>query len=132
VLLRLPYGSATDEVDGFAFEEFTSAREHEWYLWGNPAFVCVRLLAEAFVERGWAMEPGDFLEVGDCPAHAVAEEGETRLQPCAEVILPERAAEEILRRGPMPVLSYPNRNAVRLLRFQSLADPPTPLLGPWG
>src|SRR5262245_26447488 len=35
--------------------------------------------------------------------------------------------EAILRRGLMPLLSY--RNAVRLLRFQSVADPATLLWG---
>ncbi|MEW6490082.1 MAG: type VI secretion system contractile sheath large subunit, partial [Thermodesulfobacteriota bacterium] len=131
VLLRLPYGRATDPVEGFAFEELGPARPHEAYLWGNPAFVAARLLGEAFRERGWDLEPGDRLEVGDLPAHVVEEAGEKVLVPCAEVYLGERAAEAVLGRGIMPLLSYRNRNAVRLARFQSLADPPAPLAGPW-
>jgi hypothetical protein len=32
----------------------------------------------------------------------------------------ERAAEETLARGIMPLVSYQNRNAVRLMRLQSI------------
>ena len=32
----------------------------------------------------------------------------------------------------LPLLSFRNRNMVRLVRFQSLADPPASLSGPWG
>lgn len=131
VLLRLPYGRATDPVEGFAFEEWTPFRDHEAYLWGNPAFAGARLLAEAFRDRGWDLEPGDRLEIGDLPAHVVEEEGEKVLVPCAEVCLGERAAEAVLARGLMPLLCYRNRNAVRLARFQSLAEPPGPLAGSW-
>ena len=77
------------------------------------------------------MQPGDHLEWSDLPAHVYQEAGEPRLKPCAEICLTERAAEAILGCGVMPVLSYPNRNAVRLPRLQSLADPPVALSGPW-
>jgi type VI secretion system protein ImpC len=43
----------------------------------------------------------------------------------------ESAGETVLRQGLMPLLSYRNRNRVRLLRFQSIADPARPLLGAW-
>jgi len=132
VLLRLPYGSRSEEIDSFAFEEQDPAPDHERYLWGNPAFVCAELIARAFLERGWSMEPGDYLEVDDLPAFAFAEAGESRLQPCAEVCLGERAGQAILERGPMPLLAYRDRPTARVLRFQSLADPPAALAGAWG
>ncbi len=78
------------------------------------------------------MQPGDVLQIGDLPAHTYQVDGETQLQPCAEVCLTERAAESILSRGLMPLMSYKNRNAVRLIRWQSLADPAAALAGPWG
>ena len=131
VLLRLPYGSQTEPLEQFHFEEQSGGADHEAYLWGNPAFVCTLLLARSFQERGWSMQPGDHLEWSDLPAHVYQEAGEPRLKPCAEVCLTERAAEAILGCGVMPVLSYPNRNAVRLPRLQSLADPPAALSGPW-
>ena len=77
------------------------------------------------------MQPGDVLEIEDLAAHTYAEDGEAKLYPCAEVHLSERAADAMLARGVMPLASFRNRNAVRLIRFQSLSDPPTPLVGAW-
>ena len=132
VMLRLPYGKETDEVERFEFEEMWPERNHDAYLWGNPAFACALLLATGFQERGWSMQPGDHRDVDELPAHTYQDEGESKMQPCAEENLSERAAEAILSRGVMPLLSFRNRNAVRLVRFQSLADPPAALSGPWG
>ena len=131
VLLRLPYGQRTDPIESFPFEEMPSLHSHETFLWGNPAFAGALLIGLAFQEQGWAMAPGDRLEIDDLPAYTGQEQGETRLQPCAEALLSERAAEAMLARGVMPLLSFRNRNAARLLRFQSLADPPAALSGPW-
>ncbi|OGF13733.1 MAG: hypothetical protein A2W00_03665 [Candidatus Eisenbacteria bacterium RBG_16_71_46] len=131
VLSRLPYGPRTDATERFAFEELPPERDHEAYLWGNPAFACATLLANSFLESGWSMDPGDHLELGSLPAHTYRLDGESRLQPCAEVVLTERALEAILGRGIMPFMSFPDRNAVRLVRFQSLADPAAALAGPW-
>ncbi|MBI4241705.1 MAG: type VI secretion system contractile sheath large subunit [Candidatus Rokubacteria bacterium] len=131
VLLRLPYGRRTDAAEQFGFEEMPQSPDHEAYLWGNPAFACALLLARSFLERGWAMQPGDLLEIGDLPAHTYEEGGERRMTPCAEVFLTERAADAILSQGVMPLLSRRDSNAARLLRFQSVADPPAALSGPW-
>jgi type VI secretion system protein ImpC len=130
-LLRLPYGRDTEPVDAFAFEEIGPERRHEAYLWGNPAFACALLIGHAYRERGWSMAPGDVLDVGDLPAHVYEQEGEKRLQACAEVPLTERAATVILDRGIMPFLSFKGRNLVRLARFQSIASPPAALMGSW-
>jgi len=130
LLLRLPYGNQSDPVDGFPFEEIAGGDDHAAYLWGNPAFGCARLIADAFQAGGGSMEPGDRLDLEDLPAYTFDDDGERRLKPCAEVCLGERAADALLARGVMPLMSYRNRNAVRLARFQSLADPPAPLAGP--
>jgi type VI secretion system protein ImpC len=131
MLLRLPYGKATDAVEAFEFEEFAGVREHESYLWGNGALACALLIARSFTSRGWDMEPGDELDVDDLPAFTFDDDGEKRLQPCAEVALIERAGQAILDAGLMPLSSYKNRNAVRVVRLQSIADPSQALSGPW-
>ncbi len=131
VLLRLPYGRRSDPVEAFAFEEL-SGDNHESFLWGNPAFACALLIAQSFQEDGWNLRPGVRLDLGDLPAHSyIDKDGEARLTPCAEVLLSQRAAEAILARGVMPLLSHRDLNAVRLLRLQSIADPPAALAGPW-
>jgi type VI secretion system protein ImpC len=132
-LLRLPYGAETDAAEQFDFEEMGAGGEprHEEYLWGNPAFACAQLLAEAFARAGWDMRAGDVKEVEGLPLHVHEVQGETRIKPCAEVLLTERAAGEMLERGVMPLLSLKNGDHVRLARFQSLAEPASPLAGRW-
>ncbi|MGJ0431198.1 type VI secretion system contractile sheath domain-containing protein [Methylobacter sp.] len=129
ILLRLPYGRKTDPIDSFEFEELTMPDEHEAFLWGNPAFACARLLAENFQETGWPLSPDRHLNVDDLPAYSYKQDGETRMQACAEWYLPEATAEAMLERGVMPLLSYRNRNCARLLRFQSIAAPLAGLAG---
>lgn len=131
VLMRLPYGKATDATERFAFEELKGTRRHEHLLWSNPALACALLLGRSFMEEGWDMEPGSELEVDDLPAYTRNEDGESRLQACAEAFISERAAQAILDRGVMPFLSFRNRGAIRVMRLQSLASPPAPLAGPW-
>lgn len=117
VLLRLPYGKATDPVSGFAFEEFAGAPVHEQFLWGNPA-LAVALL----VGRG-----GDSQEIGDLPAYTFTQDGERELQACAERYLGEAAGTALLAAGLMPVMSHRHRNAVTVMRLQSVAEPATAL-----
>jgi type VI secretion system protein ImpC len=77
------------------------------------------------------MQLGDVLEIDDLPAHAYREDGEAHLQACAEVFMPERTSIALLGRGLMPLISARDRNSARLARFQSIADPPAALMGPW-
>jgi type VI secretion system protein ImpC len=130
-LLRLPYGTATCPVERFAFEEMPGGRDHEAYLWGNPAFACLCLLGQAFEHAGWSLKPGTIRDIEGLPVHVYREAGEAQLKPCAETLLAEANAERMLELGLMPLLSLKGRDAVRLMRFQSLADPPAPLSGRW-
>ncbi|MFN7993053.1 MAG: type VI secretion system contractile sheath large subunit [Bryobacteraceae bacterium] len=130
-LLRLPYGRNTDSLENFAFEEMPDVVEHRRYLWGNPAFACVYLLAEAFTTDGWDMRPGSFHEIGGLPLHVYEEEGVETVKPCAEVLMTETDAEWVVEQGFMPLVSIKNQDAARLLRFQSIADPPSRLTGAW-
>lgn len=131
VLVRLPYGRKTDPLEQIAFEEMPGGRNADAYLWGNPAFICARLIAAAFVENGWAFSPGDVLDVEDLPAHVYEAADERVMQPGTEALLGERAMNAILARGLMPILGHRQRNSVRLARFQSLAEPAAGLAGPW-
>lgn len=130
ILARLPYGADSDPVATFAFEEM-EPRAHESYLWGSPAYALTLLAGQAFMQSGWDMELGAGLDIADLPSHTYREDGEARQQPCAEVALGESAGEALLARGPMAVLSYRNRNAARLLRWQSIAEPAQALRGAW-
>ncbi len=130
-LLRLPYGADTDPTERFEFEEMAGGTNHDHYLWGNPALACAYLLTEGFSREGWNFRPGIIQELGNLPLHIYQEDGEKVIKPCGEVLLTERAAEAILEKGLMPLLSFRNQDVIRLARFQSLADPPTGLGGRW-
>ena len=123
LLLRLPYGKASDSVERFAFEEFGAAPVHGQFLWGNAGLACALLIGRAFSARGWDFEPGDEREIADLPAYTFVKDGERELQACAEQYLGEAAGDLLLAAGLMPVMSHRHRNAVTVLRFQSVALP---------
>ena len=129
VLMRLPYGAATDPVTRFAFEEMPPERPHDAYLWGGGAPALALLAGQAFQQSGWAMDLSDALELDDLPSHVHTADGERHQQPVAEVLMAEEAGQALLDRGLMPLLSYRNRPAARLLRWQSVASPPQALQG---
>ena len=131
-LLRLPYGKKTDGVESFDFEEMPGVPAHREYLWGNPAFACVQVLAERFANDGWGMRTGAGAEIEGLPLHVYEAEGEQEVKPCAEVLLTEREIDWILDRGYMALASIRDRDAVRLVRFQSIAKPLAGLSGRWG
>jgi type VI secretion system protein ImpC len=130
-LLRLPYGKDTDPIEQFDFEEFSPFAGHEQYLWGNSAALCACLLAGAFREFGWSLSNGLRCDLAGIPMHIYKSDGEKHVTPCAETILTERAMEVLIDRGLIPVLSIKGRDTVRVPRFQSIAEPPAPLAGPW-
>ena len=77
------------------------------------------------------MEPGDHVDLGNLPAYHFKEDGESRLQPCTELLLSESTMVAMLDAGLMPLISYRNQNTAVLGRFQSIAKPAAPLAGPW-
>ena len=130
-LLRLPYGEHGTRCEGVPFEEFPDIPAHEEYLWGNPAFPCLLLLAQAVAESGRPAYPGMNLEIGGLPLHLLLGPGGTTTKPCAEAVLGERAVERIMDRGLMPLISMRDSDRIRLLRFQSVAEPMAALAGRW-
>lgn len=122
VLLRRPYGADSDPVDAFAFEELSPAGGHDEYLWGNPALVCAEVAARACRGEGVESPVAPPLDVDDLPACVRERDGERQLVPCGEYFLSLALGEEILRRGLIPILSYADRNAVRVGGLRSIAD----------
>lgn len=132
LLLRLPYGKDTDPCEGMAFEEIADGPEHSRYLWGSAAIACGCLLARSFAVGGWDFQPGDHRELEGLPLHTYTKDGEPCVQSPSEAWLSERAAERILDRGVIPLVSPRMTDSVRVVRFQSVADPVAPLSGRWG
>ncbi len=131
LLLRRPYGKATDPIEQFAFEEQAGAPVHETLLWGAGSLVVAQLAGQAFTEGGRDLAPDHATELADLPAYTFRRDDQVELQPCAEAWLGERAGQALLERGLMPLLSHHQRAAVRLVRMLSIADPPCALAGGW-
>jgi type VI secretion system protein ImpC len=127
VLLRLPYGKETSAIESFPFEEMPHS-EHGSYLWGNPSFFCAYLLGKSYLEQGWEMTRLE-RRIDDLPIHVYREDGEPVAKPCAEILMTEKEAESLLDAGFMPVASLKEQPAAMVVRFQSIAEPLTPLAG---
>ena len=69
------------------------------------------------------------IEIEDLPLHVVRSDGGTEARPCAEALISERVAERILECGIMLLAPIKDRDAVRLVRVQSVANPLAPLAG---
>ncbi len=128
---RLPYGRATYAIESFAFEEIESTPQHSDFLWTNPAFACALLLGRSFNDSGWSFRPGADREISGLPYFTYVRDGETQAQPCAEVLLTDSEIDYIQEQGFMALASIKNRDAVFLMRFQSIADPLAGLSGRW-
>ena len=130
-LLRLPYGEEIEPLESLDFEEMPGLPQHEQYLWGNPAFAAGFLIGQAFSRYGWDLQPGALRRMDDLPTHVYEAEGESRLKPCAEALLGERAAEAIAEAGIMPLLSVKGSDQAVLARFHSMSAHAPALSGPW-
>jgi type VI secretion system protein ImpC len=130
-ITRLPYGSDTEPLDTFSFEEFESASEHDKYLWSNGCFVAGQLLAESFANYGWEMKDRLAQDVDGLPLHVYKQDGETVYKPCAEIPMTEVGVSKLIAAGLMPLVSYRGTDRIRLAMFQSIANGGSKLLGRW-
>jgi type VI secretion system protein ImpC len=130
-LARLPYGSRTEPLEAFSFEEFTDEPVHYEYVWSNSCFAVARLLAESYSSYGWEMGRALKRDIEGLPLHVYDKGAETVFTPCSEVCLTDHACERLLDYGLMPLVTYKNSDHVQLVRFQSVADPVTALKGRW-
>jgi type VI secretion system protein ImpC len=121
-LLRAPYGEQASRCDALPFEELAAGPGHEAYLWGNPTIACLLLLTQAVAEGGRPIYPGMNLELDGLPIVST---------PGIEAPLSEGAAERVLNGGVMPLVSFRDTGRVRLVRFQSIAEPSRRLAGKW-
>ncbi len=129
-MLRQPYGSRTDPIEPFEFEEFTRREGLKGMLWANPAVLVAALLGAAWVKGNGKVELGSVMTLDDIPFHFLSDEyGDQIALPCTDRLLTEKTVAEAAQRGYMPVLSIQGRPEVRLGSFRSLAG--EPLAGPW-
>jgi type VI secretion system protein ImpC len=131
MLLRLPYGRATDACERFDFEEFVPGYGHECYLWGSPAFALAAVLGADFSNSGWEMAAELYHDIDSLPMHVYTEDGDRQVKPCAEAYLSDRAAMKLQDQGLAALLSVQGRDIIRLRGVPALANPVRALSGRW-
>jgi type VI secretion system protein ImpC len=126
-LARLPYGTRTDPVDAFAFEEATEAADCGAYLWTNAVYAFGANVARAFALYGWCtrirgVDSGGVVENLPVPTFPTAD-GEVDLRGVTEIALSERREAELAKAGFIPLVQRKNEGVAAFISAQSLQKP---------
>ena len=122
VLARAPYGALTDPIETLPFEEASDDPGDSGFVWSGAAWSCAELIAAAAA----AEHPAPLSVAGaveDLPFAIYTAGGGRKIRGSAETSLPDRSAEALLDAGLIPVVADASRNALRIPRLQSIADP---------
>ncbi|MEO9516461.1 MAG: type VI secretion system contractile sheath large subunit [Paracoccaceae bacterium] len=124
---RLPYGSKTDPVEAFAFEEDTDGADSEKYGWVNAAYGMAVNINRSFKEFGWCsrirgVESGGSVE--SLPVHTFPSSDGGVDQKCpTEIAIDDRREAELAKNGMMPLVHRKNSDIAAFIGAQSLHKP---------
>ena len=124
---RLPYGSKTDPVEAFAFEEDTDGTDHSKYGWVNAAYGMAVNINRSFKEYGWCsrirgIESGGAVE--GLPSHTFPTDDGGIDQKCqTEIAISDRREAELAANGMMPLIHRKNSDLAAFIGAQSLHKP---------
>ncbi len=124
---RLPYGSKTDPVEEFAFEEDTEDANSNKYGWVNAAYGMAVNINRSFKEYGWCsrirgVESGGALE--NLPSHTFPTDDGGVDQKCpTEIAISDRREAELAKNGMMPLIHRKNSDLAAFIGAQSLHKP---------
>ncbi|MBL4767884.1 MAG: type VI secretion system contractile sheath large subunit [Rhodobacteraceae bacterium] len=124
---RLPYGSKTDPVEAFAFEEDTDGTDANKYGWVNAAYGMAVNINRSFKEYGWCsrirgVESGGTLE--NLPSHTFPTTDGGVDQKCpTEIAIDDRRESELAKNGMMPLIHRKNTDNATFIGAQSLHKP---------
>jgi len=127
ILMRLPYGRATKQVDAFNYEEAVNGADHSKYLWGNAAWALGARLTNAFAQFGWCVairgvEGGGLVQ--GLPAHTFeTEEGDIALKCPTEIAITDRREKELADQGLVPLLHCKGTDYGAFFSVQSANKP---------
>ncbi len=127
LLARLPYGTRTDPLDDWAFEEDADGPDATSFLWINAAFALASNITRAFSLYGWCtrirgVDNGGVVE--DLVTHNFpSADGDTDRRCITEVSLSERREAELSRAGFIPLLHRKNTAYATFVSAQSLQLP---------
>ncbi len=126
-LARQPYGSRTDPVDEFDFEEETEGADHGKYCWANSAYAMAANITRAFKLFGWCsrirgVESGGAVEA--LPVHTFpTDDGGVDMKCPTEIAITDRREAELAKNGFMPLLHKKNTDFAAFIGAQSLQKP---------
>ena len=119
-LLRLPYGSRSNPVRAFIFEEEVVGK-HERYLWGNATYAIAGLIADSFTKYRWCANiVGPDTGVGVF-VHQYEELGQLRTKCPTDLPFEEHAASELSEQGFIPL--SPRDDSLALFSARSCQQP---------
>ncbi|WFP49008.1 type VI secretion system contractile sheath large subunit [Methylomonas sp. EFPC3] len=126
-LSRLPYGSKTDPVEEFDFEEDTSGADSGKYTWSNAAYAMAVNINRSFKYYGWCsqirgVESGGAVE--GLPVHSFpTDDGGVDMKCPTEIAITDRREAELAKSGFMPLLHKKNTDFAAFIGAQSLQKP---------
>lgn len=126
-LSRLPYGSKTDPVDDFDFEEETESADHNNYAWANSAYAMATNVTRSFKMYGWCsqirgIESGGAVE--ELPCHTFpTDDGGVDMKCPTEISISDRREAELANNGFMPLIYKKNSDFAAFIGAQSLQQP---------
>lgn len=123
VLMRLPYGRDTKQVEAFHYEENVDGTDHSKYLWGNAAYALGARLTNAFALYGWCaairgVEGGGLVE--GLPVHNFyTDEGDVAMKCPTEVPITDRREKELADQGFVPLVHCKGTDYAAFFSVQS-------------
>src|SRR6267142_1278159 len=126
-LARIPYGSKTNPVEDFAFEEDVTGADHNKYIWSNAAFAMGVNITKAFKLYGWCsrirgVESGGM--VSGLPCHTFpTDDGGVDMKFPTEIAITDRREAELAKNGMMPLSHWKNTDYAVFVGAQSLQKP---------
>ena len=127
ILMRLPYGKDTKQIDAFDYEESVDGSDHSKYLWGNAAFGLAARLTNSFAKFGWCasirgVEGGGLVE--GLPAHTFrTDEGDVALKCPTEVAVTDRREKELADQGLVPLVHCKGTDYAAFFSVQTVNRP---------
>jgi type VI secretion system protein ImpC len=127
VLSRLPYGSKTNPIEEFAFEEENDGTDNSRYTWMNAAYGMAVNVNRSFKEFGWCsrirgVESGGTLQ--NLPAHTFpTDDGGVDMKCPTEISIGDRREAELAKNGMMPIIHRKNTDVASFIGAQSLQKP---------
>jgi len=127
VLMRLPYGKETVNLEAFNYEEGVDGTDHKKYLWGNAAWALGARLTNSFALYGWCasirgVEGGGLVD--GLPTHTFrTDEGDVALKCPTEAPITDRREKELADLGFVPLVHCKGTDYAAYFSVQSCQKP---------